>query len=71
MSVIPERRRRLRTASPANGTPPPTSPVLPPWGTRAIEAPRHRAMTSATSATVPGRITAEGVPVKRPVQSLP
>src|SRR5712692_9397906 len=26
-------RRRLTTTSPCSGTPPPTRPVLPPWGT--------------------------------------
>src|ERR1700730_3081206 len=41
------------TAGP--GTPPPTKPVLPPWGTIATPAARQARTTAATSAVVAGR----------------
>ena len=64
------RRRRLTTTSPWSGTPPPTRPVLPPWGTTGRPASCRRAMTAATSAVLPGRTTAAAFPAKRPVQSV-
>ena len=35
--------RRLRSTAPPRGMPPPTSPVLPPWGTIGTRAARQRA----------------------------
>src|SRR5579883_1707705 len=64
------RRRRLSTTSPPRGTPPPTSPVFPPWGTRGTPVSRQTSRTPATSAVDRGRTTAGVVPQKRPVQSL-
>ena len=53
----------------ASGTPPPTSPVLPPCGTTATPAPAQAATTAATSSVEPGRTTARARPAWVPVQS--
>ena len=51
------------------GTPPPTSPVLPPCGTIAAPAAAQAATTAATSASQCGRTTHVASPRYRPVQS--
>ena len=53
----------------ASGTPPPTSPVLPPCGTTATPAAAQAATTAATSSVEPGRTTARARPAWVPVQS--
>ena len=53
-------RLRLSTTSPCSGTEPPTRPVLPPWGTRAVPLAAQAATTAATSSVEPGRTTAGG-----------
>ena len=53
-------RARLSTTSPCSGTPPPTSPVLPPWGTTARPARVQQASTAATCSVSAGRTTAGG-----------
>ena len=63
-------RRSESTASPASGTPPPTRPVLPPWGTTAKPALAQTARVAATSAVEPGRTTTGVAPWNRPVQSI-
>src|SRR5581483_1688836 len=67
---IEDSRRRLSTTSPCRGTPPPTRPVLPPWGTTGRPAVDSAAMTAAASSVLPGRTTAAARPAKRPVQSV-
>ena len=62
-------RRSDSTTSPPAGTPPPTRPVLPPWGTTATSCSLHHARTAATSSVEPGRTTAAARPTNRPVQS--
>ena len=57
------------TTSPWSGTPPPTIPVLPPWGTIETPCSRQTATTAATSSTEEGRTTAGAAPRNRPVQS--
>ena len=55
-------RPRLSTTSPPRGTPPPTSPVFPPWGTTAMPSRVHNASTRATSSESTGRATSRAVP---------
>jgi FAD/FMN-containing dehydrogenase len=62
-------RCRLSKTSPAHGTAPPTSPLLPPCGTTATPAAWHARNTAATSAVDAGRTTANATPRNRPVQS--
>ena len=69
-SSMPSRRRRLITTSPPRGTDPPTSPVLPPWGTTPTPASVHARSTAATSSVDAGRTTASAVPDQRRVQSV-
>ncbi len=67
----PDSRRVDSTTAPSTpaGTPPPTSPVLPPCGTTGTPAAAQAASTAATSPGAPGRTTARAVPRHRPVQS--
>jgi hypothetical protein len=51
------------------GTPPPTRPVLPPWGTTGTPSSAQTRMTSATSAVLPGSTTSGVLPRQRPVKS--
>ena len=51
------------------GTPAPTSPVFPPWGTTPRFALWQAASTAATSGVLPGRTTNAAGPPKRPVIS--
>ncbi len=53
-------RAVLRTSSEPSslGTAPPTMEVLPPCGTIGVPAAAHRRTTAASSAVVPGRMTA-------------
>ena len=53
----------------ASGTEPPTSPVLPPWGTMLVPCSAHSSTTCATSAVLPGRTTASALPCQRLRQS--
>ena len=69
-SSTPSSRRRLTTTSPPRGTDPPTSPVLPPWGTTPTPASAQARSTPATSAVEAGRTTASAVPDQRRVQSV-
>ena len=50
-------RRSDSSTSPPRGTLPPTSPVLPPWGTIDAPAAAHARTTAATSSAEPGRTT--------------
>ena len=47
-------RARLSSTSPPPGTPPPTSPVLPPWTATAIPAAPHARSTAETSSVSAG-----------------
>lgn len=51
------------------GTPPTTSPVLPPWGTIGVFAAAQALTTAATCAVSPGRTTARARPCTRLRQS--
>jgi len=61
--------RASETTTPPSGTPPPTSPVLPPWGTTGSPAWAQMRTTAATSSVEPGRTTAAQAPWKRPRSS--
>ena len=65
------RRVRLRTTSrpDGSGTPPTTSPVLPPCGTIGVPASAQARTTAATSSAEPGRTTASALPRMRLRQS--
>ena len=70
MRTVRIRPRDSTTWSPEpSGTPPPTSPVLPPCGTVATPASWHAVTTAATSSVDPGRTTASARPAWTPVQS--
>jgi hypothetical protein len=69
------RRRETMTGGPsepgsAAGTPPPTRPVLPPWGRIGTPAWAQALMTSATSLVEAGRTTARQGPVNLLDQSV-
>ena len=65
-SIVRTRFSRARLSSTcvplASGTPPPTSPVLPPWATMRTPAAAQARTTAATSAVEPGRTTASARP---------
>ena len=65
-------RSRLITTSPPpeDGVAPPTSPVWPPWGTTGHPRSAQWRTTAATSATVSGRTTTLGVPLRSRGQSV-
>ncbi len=69
-SATPSSRLVLSTSSWLRGTPPPTSPVLPPWTTTGMPASWHAAITAQRPATGPGLTTAGVEPVNSPVQSV-
>ena len=52
------------------GTPPPTSPVLPPWAMMSTDSELQNLTTSATSLVDDVLTTAVQVPENRPVQSV-
>jgi hypothetical protein len=54
--------RAVDSTIPPNGTPAPTSPVLPPCGTTETPALAHSRTVKATSAVSAGRTTASAVP---------
>jgi hypothetical protein len=53
---------RLISTSPARGTPPPTTPVSPPWGTMSAPCAQQIRSTSVTCAVSAGRTTAQASP---------
>lgn len=61
---------RLRTSSSLMGTPPPTKPVFPPWGTIAIPRSLQYLTISLTSLVVRGRSTVVDLPWYLFIQSL-
>ena len=65
ISRILSSRLSERRTSPLCGTWPPTRPVLPPWGTIAVEVSFAIFMISETSATDPGRSTTGVCPRNR------